>query len=137
MGSHSKKKHPDTEMLARRKLLKMSVYVPPAILGAMTVQPTTSEAATITCGGVPYTVSACGVACCPCATNPNSNNCKDAQCQAGCCFSCANKITASYATQAECDAAAASFGACMVCTCTQKVTGPKKKPTITWDLNCN
>ncbi len=56
------------EMLARRRLLKLASYVPPAILGMMIV------------GGMPTPAvagSCCPSACTPCGNiNPNSRRCK-------------------------------------------------------------
>lgn len=105
-----------TEQQARRRLLKMGMYVPPAILGVMTIRPEAAEAATITCGGVVYTVSACGVSCCPCATSFNSNSCKESNCDAGCCARCPKTYNSTvFATLAECEAAVA-FNTCG-CTC--------------------
>jgi len=60
------------EMLARRRLLKLGVYVPPAVLGMMIV------------GGMPTPAQAALGSCCPNACNPcinlgnetNSKKCK-------------------------------------------------------------
>ncbi|MDX8403603.1 MAG: hypothetical protein R8K54_04255, partial [Mariprofundaceae bacterium] len=60
------------DQIARRKLLTMAAYVPPAILGVMIAGSKVAEAATpvgVTkaCkGGGMITVSAGGNACCPC-----------------------------------------------------------------------
>ncbi|HXH71816.1 MAG TPA: hypothetical protein VNI58_03265 [Mariprofundaceae bacterium] len=72
----------------RRQLLKMTAYVPPVILGVMLTASDTAEAATIKCGGTTYTVSASGIACCPCVTNPGGSTCRRNQCQQGNCNSC-------------------------------------------------
>lgn len=78
----------DTEQQSRRALLKMTAYVPPALLGVMITASNTAEAATITCNGTKYTVSANGIACCPCVTSPTGTTCRRTQCKLGNCTAC-------------------------------------------------
>jgi len=52
------KTRPSDEMLARRRLLKLGVYVPPAVLGMMIV------------GGIPTPAQAVVGSCCPAACQP-------------------------------------------------------------------
>jgi hypothetical protein len=74
---------------ARRRLLKLGVYTPPAILGSM-LAPVSASAATMVCNGTTYTISATTTACCPCVQNINSWQCRQAQCALGNCKACGN-----------------------------------------------
>lgn len=122
--------------LARRRLLKAGVYMPPAILGVMIAAPQKAQAATVVCGApvnATITISAWSTACCPCAQRLTSNSCLDAQCALGNCASCGATTNGAYATLAACQA---SFGAgCCTCTETFKVKG-KKTVSIGWDRTC-
>lgn len=83
--NHQQPKHTTTsdEMLARRRLLKLGVYVPPAVLGMMIV------------GGMPTPAQAVVGSCCPSACQP----CIDLvapggevqQCKNECAEKCADK----------------------------------------------
>jgi len=104
---------------ARRRLLKMGVYAPPAILGVM-LRPSEALAAkipgqTLTCkGGGMIVVSAGGNACCPCVpTDPKYNPLKCAQerCGLGDCASCGNLV---FTKNKKCTKKVAKSG-CGVC----------------------
>ncbi len=98
---HTKEDKLDNTQLARRRLLKAGVYMPPAILGVMLASPKNAEAVTVDCGGgVLITISAWSTACCPCASSINSAACKSAQCLLGNCAKCAPNTK--YATKQEC-----------------------------------
>jgi len=81
----------NNEQQARRTLLKMATYVPPAILGVMIGGNKIAEAATgegaggtKKCkGGGTIVVSANGNACCPCLTSPTGKKCAKAKCELG------------------------------------------------------
>jgi len=81
-----------SEQLARRRLLKTAVYVPPAILGSMMVSPSIAEAVVVTLpGGGTYTVSALTSTCVPCTKTMNGTgtpadalNCLKDQCKNNC-----------------------------------------------------
>jgi len=80
----------NNEQQARRNLLKMATYVPPAILGVMIGGNKIAEAgtggagSTKQCkGGGTIVISANGNACCPCVKNPNSKKCAEAKCKLG------------------------------------------------------
>jgi len=82
--------HMDNEQQARRKLLKMATYVPPAILGVMMSGNKIAEAGNgnegsskTNCKGGTIVISANGNACCPCVENPNSKKCAKAKCKLG------------------------------------------------------
>ena len=82
--------------LARRRLLKAGVYMPPAILGVMIANPAKAQAATVVCGppvSATIVISAASTACCPCAKSLTSNTCLDAQCALGNCGSCTAPTT--------------------------------------------
>lgn len=98
----------EVEDKARRRLLKVGVYVPPAILGVMIA--TRAEAATVRCGRSGFiTISAGGNACCPCVKRPNSKKCKKAQCFLGNCAKC----SPIWAKKSDCLQQAAACG----CSC--------------------
>jgi len=86
----------NNEQLARRKLLKMASYVPPAILGVMIGGNKIAEAeneggggGSKKCkGGGTIVISANGNACCPCVKKPTGKKCKKAQCKLGNTASC-------------------------------------------------
>jgi len=82
----------NNEQQARRNLLKMATYVPPAILGVMIGGNKIAEAGTgggggggtkKCAGGGTIVISANGNACCPCVKNPNSKKCAKAKCKLG------------------------------------------------------
>lgn len=101
----------DVEDRARRRLLKLGVYVPPAILGVMI--PTHANAATVKCGNLGLiTISASGNACCPCVRRPTDQACKDARCFLGNCAECRPR----WRRKNDCDKQAAACG----CTCVKQ-----------------
>jgi len=81
----------NNEQQARRNLLKMATYVPPAILGVMIGGNKIAEAGTggggggakKCAGGGTIVISANGNACCPCVKNHNSKKCAKAKCKLG------------------------------------------------------
>ena len=73
----------------RRKLLKMAVYVPPAILGVALSG--TAEGAEKCNGYGEIIVSANGNACCPCVENSASKQCAKARCKLGNKSACGGK----------------------------------------------
>lgn len=94
---HEDKQTDNSEMLARRKLLKMAAYVPPAILGVMIAGTKVAEAkkvppgGTKICSGGPIVVSAGGTACCPCVPGDPKYNpvkCDKERCKLGNCAAC-------------------------------------------------
>jgi len=110
------------DQIARRKLLQLASYVPPAILGVMIAGTKVAEAAggigtTKKCKTGTITVSAGGSACCPCVPGDpkyNPATCNQKKCQLGHCPSCGQQI---YTSQGACKAAAAKTPC--ACTCTQ------------------
>jgi hypothetical protein len=113
------------EQQARRHLLKLAAYVPPAILGAMVLGPGIARAerggggigTTKHCsGGTTIVVSASGNACCPCVPSSsqyNPNTCNQKKCQLGNCSAC-KQLT--FTSRSQCQRTTATCGAC---TCTQ------------------
>jgi len=107
------------EQEARRRLLKMAVYIPPAILGVM-VSGNVAHAGgggigtTKKCGGGgTIIVSAGGNACCPCvSSDPNYNpiKCNQAKCKIGNCAACKTLI---FAKKKDCLKKAATCGTCV------------------------
>jgi len=103
------------EQEARRRLLKMAVYIPPAVLGVM-VSGNVAHAgsgigATKNCGGGgTIVISAGGNACCPCVTNPASKKCKKKQCELGNCASCKTLV---FSKKSDCTRKAATCGTCV------------------------
>jgi len=95
---HDNTKSENSIRQVRRRLLKLGVYAPPAILGVMISGVKIAEAGTPIAGqtkncgnnGI-ITVSANGNACCPCArsspTNP-SYKCLQTKCLLGNCSAC-------------------------------------------------
>lgn len=87
----------DAELQARRRLLKAAVYIPPVVLGVLTVGASPAQALII--GGISYPVSTNAAACAPCTNAINSvgspaslqNNalkCMKEQCLGGTCTNC-------------------------------------------------
>lgn len=87
MNKHTQTEHQTpsssaSELKARRRLLKTLAYAPPLILGAMIVNPMNQALAATppadppgtNCGGG-VLVSCAPEGCCPCITNPASQNC--------------------------------------------------------------
>ena len=104
------------EQQARRHLLKLAAYTPPAILGAMLASSKLAEAATvgqtIHCGGTTIVVSASGYACCPCVPGSNQYNwyrCNQERCQLGNCTACKQLV---FNNQNQCQSTTAACGAC-------------------------
>jgi len=119
----------NNEQQARRKLLKMATYVPPAILGVMISGNKIAQADAPlgqpkTCkGGGTIIVSANGNACCPCVpSDPKYDPLKCAwkQCKLGNCSAC-RQFPPKNAQQ--CAKVAAACG----CTCTKGNTKDNKK----------
>ena len=117
----------NTNLEARRRLLKMAAYVPPAMLGVMT-NIGISEAGgggTKKCGGGgAIVISAGGNACCPCVpTDPkyNPNKCNKKRCKLGYCPACKLIV---FKSMKKCKSKVAAAGGC--CTCTKIKTGPLK-----------
>jgi hypothetical protein len=107
------------EQQARRHLLKLAAYTPPAILGAMLASSKLAQAATVgqtqNCGGTTIVVSASGYACCPCVPSSNRydpNRCNQARCQLGNCSACRQLV---FNNQNQCQSTTAACGSC---TCT-------------------
>ena len=124
---------PDLEQAARRRLLKLAAYTPPAILGVMIAGTKVAEAArgtvgsTKNCRSGQIVVSAGGSACCPCIpADPkyNPTKCAWERCKLG---SCANCPPGPYVSQQDCNTVAAACG----CICTRSRVGRN------WIYNCN
>ncbi|MDX8395500.1 MAG: hypothetical protein R8K22_03700 [Mariprofundaceae bacterium] len=96
MSEPTKPSNMNNEQEARRKLLKMATYVPPAILGVMIAGNKIAEAGTnpgqnkVCDGGGTIIVSANGNACCPCVPGPDfdANKCAWKKCKLGNCAAC-------------------------------------------------
>jgi len=119
---HSQNSGPNTEQQSRRDLLRMSAYIPPAMLGVMIAGNKIARAATTVgrtknCGaGGTIVVSAGGMACCPCVPTSNQynlNRCNLTRCQLGHCASC--KLVA-FSSVNQCKQKVARGGC--TCTCT-------------------
>ncbi len=75
---NNKQHNPDSdEMLARRRLLKLGVYVPPAVMGMMIFGTDIAFADKTT-------ASCCPNACTPCGSHPHGAACKNAKVAKGC-----------------------------------------------------
>jgi len=113
------------DQIARRKLLALAAYVPPAILGIMVTGNNVAEAArigsTINCPPVGMvTVSAGGNACCPCVSGSakyNAAKCTKERCKLGHCASC-KQMT--WTKKKDCTKKLALCGGC---TCTESPPG--------------
>ncbi len=121
MGKEHKTETFNNDQIARRKLLQIAAYVPPAILGVMITGNNTVEAGPLTLGGTQkcktgqITVSAGGSACCPCVPGDpkyNPATCNQKRCQLGHCPSCGQMV---FPSQGSCNAAAAKSPC--PCTC--------------------
>lgn len=117
-----------SEQEARRHLLKLATYVPPAILGAMMLGPRMALAdvgETLHCdGGTVIMVSAAGQACCPCVPSSNQYNpdvCNQERCKLGNCSACRLLV---FHNESQCRKTTANCGACS-CVAVQ-VAGEKK-----------
>ena len=120
----------NTNQEARRRLLKMAAYIPPAMLGVMTTMGV-SEAGGVGLGGTKncggggtIVISAGGNACCPCVpTSPkyNPNKCNKKRCKLGYCPACKLIV---FKSMKKCKKKVAAAGGC--CTCTKIKTGPLK-----------
>jgi len=135
MTTENENQTPDIDQAARRRLLKLAAYTPPAILGVMMTGSKVAEAAkpggTINCGGGPVVVSAGGSACCPCIpTDPkyNPTTCAWERCKLGNCGACP---PGPYTSKKDCDTVAAACG----CVCTRQPGAGKGKRN--WIYNCN
>lgn len=110
------------DQIARRKLLQIAAYVPPAILGVMIAGNQVAEAdsgvgTTKKCKTGSITVSAGGSACCPCIPGDpkyNPTTCNMKRCQLGNCPSCGTII---YSNKGQCNSAAKKTPC--ACTCVQ------------------
>jgi len=112
----------NAEQQSRRALLKMSAYIPPAMLGVMISASKMAEAATTlgstqNCGGgVTIVVSAGGMACCPCVPTSNQynlNTCNSTKCQLGNCTACTQ---VAFTSVKQCNKKVAQGGCTCVCT---------------------
>ena len=129
-GDEAKDLSPERE--ARRHLLKLAAYVPPAILGVMIAGPGVALAAQVGTtehcgGGSVIVVSASGQACCPCvpsSTQYDINRCNLERCQLGNCSACTQVI---FHNRNACEKATASCG----CTCRQVQMG-EDKHSVFW-----
>ena len=118
------------EQQARRHLLKLASYVPPAILGAMIAGgPRTAMAwdggdddgkggkgGKKNCGSGHIVVSAGGTACCPCVPSSpqyNPTYCNYKKCQMGNCRACGQLV---FGNQGQCKMTTAN---CHSCNCTR------------------
>lgn len=126
-GTNMEKEHKaepfSNDQIARRKLLQVAAYVPPAILGVMIAGNKVAEAAA---GGIgtakkcktgTITVSAGGSACCPCVPGDpkyNLNTCNQKRCQLGNCPSCGQLV---FANQGQCTSTAKKSPC--ACTCVE------------------
>ncbi len=119
----------NTNQEARRRLLKMAAYIPPAMLGVMTTMGVSHAegglGGTKKCGGGgTIVISAGGNACCPCVpTSPkyNPNKCNKKRCKLGYCPACKLIV---FKSMKKCKKKVAHAGGC--CTCTKIKTGPLK-----------
>jgi hypothetical protein len=128
MSKEKKTEEFSNDQIARRKLLSIAAYVPPAILGVMIAGNKVAEAApqgigsTINCqGGGMITISAGGSACCPCVPASNQYNptrCTRERCEFGHCPSCG---LMTFNSQGQCNSQNAKTPC--ACTCTQVGTG--------------
>lgn len=124
---------PDIEQAARRRLLKMAAYVPPAILGVMIAGNKIAESAPLVVGATKncrsgqIVVSAGGSACCPCIPGDpkyNPTQCSWKRCQLGTCSACP---PGPYTNQRDCTTVATACG----CNCVRTRSGRN------WIYNCN
>jgi len=123
----------NNEQQARRKLLKMATYVPPAILGVMIGGNKIAEAGTPvgqakTCkGGGAIIISANGNACCPCVpTDPKFDpvKCAWTKCKLGNCAACP---PGPYTGAKQCGKVAAACGCACKNPAGKKNNGGKNK----------
>ena len=116
------------EQEARRHMLKLASYVPPAILGVMIAGPKLAMAATEHCGGGSViVVSAGGQACCPCVPSSSQydvNTCNLKRCELGNCTACRTLV---FHNQNACKKATVN---CASCTCMPIQTGGDKKASF-------
>lgn len=127
MNEENKTEEFSNDQIARRKLLTMAAYIPPAILGVMIAGSKVAEAGTpvgVTkgCGGGTFiTVSAGGNACCPCVPGDPKYNlvkCLKTRCKLGDCPSCTQIV---FAKQKDCTKKVATSGC--ACTCVETPAG--------------
>jgi len=120
MNKESKQQEFSNDQIARRKLLTLAAYVPPAILGVMIAGNKVAEAGatlgqTKKCGGGQIIVSAGGNACCPCIPGDpkyNAVKCNETKCKLGNCAACKQLI---FQSEGKCTAKMAVAGC--ACTC--------------------
>jgi hypothetical protein len=117
----------NNDQIARRKLLQVAAYVPPAILGVMIAGNKVAEAgqagigAAKKCKSGIITVSAGGSACCPCVPGDpkyNPTTCSQKRCQLGHCPSCGQMV---FKNKGQCTSAAKKTPC--ACTCVQVGAG--------------
>jgi len=123
----------NTNNEARRRLLKMAAYIPPAMLGVMSSvsisnagPPVIPGQPKVCKGGGTIIVSAAGNACCPCVpTDPKYDplKCTRKQCKLGNCPACQVTI---FKKLKDCNKKAAVQGGCCVCTKVPDPLNPKK-----------
>jgi len=126
----------DIDQAARRRLLKLAAYTPPAILGVMIAGTKLAEGApplggTKNCRSGQIVISAGGTACCPCVPGDrkyNPTKCAWKRCQYGSCSDCP---PGPYFKRKDCQKVAAACG----CTCSRTRGGGKKGNK--WIYNCN
>lgn len=132
MATENENQTSEIEQEARRRLLKMAAYVPPAILGVMIADTKVAEAGAVpgqtkNCQSGQIVVSAGGSACCPCIPGDpkyNPTKCAWKRCELG---SCADCPPGPYREKKDCKKVANACG----CTCVKTNSGGKKV------YNCN
>ena len=139
MTTENENQIPDLEQAARRRLLKLAAYTPPAILGVMIVGSKVAEAAravpgaTVNCQNGQIVVSAGGSACCPCIPGDrkyNPTKCAWKRCSFGTCSACP---PGPYTSQKDCNTVAAACG----CNCVRSRAGGRGRGGGSWIYNCN
>lgn len=132
MTTENENQTSEIEQAARRRLLKMAAYVPPAILGVMIAGTKEAEAGatpgqTKNCKSGQIVVSAGGSACCPCIPGDpkyNPTKCAWKRCSFGSCGDCP---PGPYNRKKDCWKVSRACG----CNCVK--TRVNKK----WIYNCN
>jgi len=138
MTTENENQTPDLEQAARRRLLKLAAYTPPAILGVMIAGTKVAEAAaapgtTKNCRSGQIVISAGGSACCPCIPGDrkyNPTKCAWKRCSFGSCGDCP---PGPYTKQKDCNTVAAACG----CNCVRSRAGGGGRGGGGWIYNCN
>ncbi|MDX8404130.1 MAG: hypothetical protein R8K54_06960 [Mariprofundaceae bacterium] len=127
MSKENRTEEFSNDQIARRKLLTMAAYVPPAILGVMIAGNRVAEAGpkpgtTKNCkGGGMITVSAGGNACCPCVPGSKKYNlakCNKKRCELGNCSACKQLV---FGKKKDCTKKVARSGC--ACSCVETPAG--------------